>query len=147
MIPNPRALSEKSSPPPNRPKALNANSFAFLRVSSWASLKTKAEWRRPDSIRDLRSGARIWQGGCRGFSTAFGGQLPQTLDDLERINELFDFEMLRPDLEAAVPRADRSKGGRPPFDCVFMFQVLIPQTMHARARGTWRNLSVGGRYF
>jgi hypothetical protein len=26
-------------------------------------------------------------------------------DDLERINELFDFEMLRPDLEAAVPRA------------------------------------------
>jgi transposase, IS5 family len=24
-------------------------------------------------------------------------------DDLERINELFDFEMLRPDLEAAVP--------------------------------------------
>jgi transposase, IS5 family len=52
-------------------------------------------------------------------------------DDLERINELFDFEMLRPDLEAAVPRADRSKGGRPPFDCVFMFQVLILQTMHA----------------
>ena len=29
-------------------------------------------------------------------------------DDLERINELFDFEML----EAVVPRADRSKGGR-----------------------------------
>src|ERR1700730_4548330 len=52
-------------------------------------------------------------------------------DDLERINELFDFEMLRPDLEAVVPRADRSKGGRPPFDHVFMFKVLILQAMHS----------------
>jgi transposase, IS5 family len=52
-------------------------------------------------------------------------------DDLERIKDLIDFEMFRPDLEAAVPRADRSKGGRPPFDCVFMFKVLILQTMHA----------------
>jgi transposase, IS5 family len=52
-------------------------------------------------------------------------------DDLGRIKVLVDFEMFRPDLEAAVPRADRSKGGRPPFDCVFMFKVLILQIMHA----------------
>ena len=51
-------------------------------------------------------------------------------DDLERINALVDFEIFRLDLEAAVPRADRSKGGRPPFDHVFMFKVLILQTMH-----------------
>jgi IS5 family transposase len=52
-------------------------------------------------------------------------------DDLERIKGLVDFEIFRRDLEAAVPRADRSKGGRPPFDHVFMFKVLILQTMHA----------------
>ncbi len=52
-------------------------------------------------------------------------------DDLERLNALIDFEMFRSSLEQAVPRADRSKGGRPPFDHVFMFKVLILQTMHA----------------
>ena len=34
-------------------------------------------------------------------------------DDLERVNVLVDFEAFRPELELAVPRADRSKGGRP----------------------------------
>ncbi len=52
-------------------------------------------------------------------------------DDLERLNGLIDFEIFRPALEQAVPRADRSKGGRPPFDHVFMFKVLILQTMHS----------------
>ncbi len=30
-----------------------------------------------------------------------------------------------------MPGADRSKGGRPPFDAVLMFNVLILQTMHS----------------
>jgi transposase, IS5 family len=51
-------------------------------------------------------------------------------DDLERLNELVDFEVFRPGLERAVPGKDRSKGGRPPFDHVFMFKVLILQTNH-----------------
>jgi IS5 family transposase len=54
-------------------------------------------------------------------------------DDLERLNGLIDFEMFRSALEQAVPRADRSKGGRPPFDHVFVFKVLILQTMHSLA--------------
>jgi len=58
-------------------------------------------------------------------------QLSAKGDDLERVKVLVDFEIFRPALEAAVPRADRSKGGRPPFDHVFMFKVLILQTMHA----------------
>jgi IS5 family transposase len=37
----------------------------------------------------------------------------------------------RADLEKTVARADRSKGGRPPFDHVLMFKVLILQTMHS----------------
>ena len=52
-------------------------------------------------------------------------------DDLECIKGLVDFGKFRADLEAAVPRADRSRGGRPPFDHVLMFKVLILQTMHA----------------
>jgi transposase, IS5 family len=51
-------------------------------------------------------------------------------DDLERLNKLVDFELFRRDLERAVPRKDRSKGGRPPFDHVFMFKVLILETSH-----------------
>jgi len=46
-------------------------------------------------------------------------------DDLERVKTLVDFEIFRPALEAAVPRVDRSKGGRPAFDHVLMFKVLI----------------------
>ena len=38
---------------------------------------------------------------------------------------------LRPDFEPAVPRADRSKGGRPSFDHVLMFKVLILQTQNS----------------
>lgn len=52
-------------------------------------------------------------------------------DDLERVNAVVDFELFRASLEVAVPRADRSKGGRPPFDAVFMFKVMILQTMYS----------------
>src|SRR5688572_30157903 len=51
-------------------------------------------------------------------------------DHLERLQAAVDFELFRPELERAVPRADRSKGGRPPFDHVLMFKVLILQTQN-----------------
>ena len=54
--------------------------------------------------------------------------------DLERVKALVGFEMFRPALEAAVPRADCSRGGRPAFDHVLMFKLLILQTMHALSR-------------
>lgn len=50
-------------------------------------------------------------------------------DDLERLNAVVDFELFRPELERSVPRADRSRGGRPPFDHVLMFKVLTLQTL------------------
>ena len=37
-------------------------------------------------------------------------------EELERLNALFDFEQFRGDLERAVPRSDRSRGGRPAFE-------------------------------
>jgi IS5 family transposase len=52
-------------------------------------------------------------------------------DDLERVKALVDFEMFRLPLEAAVPRSDRQKGGRPPFDHVLMFKILVLQAMHS----------------
>jgi transposase, IS5 family len=51
-------------------------------------------------------------------------------DALERLSAVVDFELFRPELERAVPRADRAKGGRPPFDHVLMFKVLILQTQN-----------------
>jgi IS5 family transposase len=51
-------------------------------------------------------------------------------DDLEQLAAVVDFELFRPELERAVPRADRAKGGRPPFDHVLMFKVLILQTQN-----------------
>ena len=52
-------------------------------------------------------------------------------DDLERLNAIVDFEAFRPDLARAVPRSDGSKGGRPPFDHVLMWKVLILQASHS----------------
>src|ERR1700753_2302287 len=52
-------------------------------------------------------------------------------DELERLNAVVDFELFRADLERAVPRWDRAKGGRPAFDHVLMFRVLILQTSHS----------------
>jgi len=51
-------------------------------------------------------------------------------DDLERIKTLVDFELFRSELEKSVPRSDGAKGGRPGFDHVLMFKVLILQAMH-----------------
>jgi transposase, IS5 family len=51
-------------------------------------------------------------------------------DSLERLNAVIDFELFRADLERAVPRADRVKGGRPAFDHVLMFKTLILQAHH-----------------
>jgi len=56
---------------------------------------------------------------------------------LERLNAVVDFELFRADLERAVPRSDRSKGGRPAFDQVLMLKVLIrsgPRTVRCGRR-------------
>ena len=35
-----------------------------------------------------------------------------------------------PELDAALERSDRAKGGRPPYDAVLMFKVLVLQTLY-----------------
>ncbi len=54
-------------------------------------------------------------------------------DPLERLTAVVDFEMFRADLEAALDRSDRSRGGRPPMDAVMMFQVLVLQALYGLA--------------
>lgn len=51
-------------------------------------------------------------------------------DALERLARAVDFELFRPELAAALQRSDRSKGGRPPYDAVLMFKVLVLQTLY-----------------
>ena len=49
----------------------------------------------------------------------------------ERLSAIVDFEVFRPDLARAVQRSDSAKSGRPPFDLVFMFKVLVLQASHS----------------
>lgn len=63
-------------------------------------------------------------------------------------------QLFPPERARAVPRADRAKGGRPPFDHVVMFKVLVLQPQnnlsdertefHVRDRLAWmRFLGLG----
>jgi IS5 family transposase len=51
-------------------------------------------------------------------------------DPLERLALVIDFEVFRPELEAVLARSDRAKGGRPPYDVVLMFKILVVQTLY-----------------
>jgi transposase len=46
-------------------------------------------------------------------------------DPLETMSRVVDFEVFRPALEKALPYGDGARGGRPPYDPVAMFKVLI----------------------
>ncbi|MDH3665122.1 MAG: transposase, partial [Alphaproteobacteria bacterium] len=51
-------------------------------------------------------------------------------DQLEAYGAAADFEIFRSELEAALDYSDRSKGGRPPYDPVMMFKILIIQVQN-----------------
>jgi len=50
-------------------------------------------------------------------------------DHLEAFAAAVDFEIFRADLIAALAYSDGSQGGRPPFDAVMMFKILVIQAM------------------
>jgi len=52
-------------------------------------------------------------------------------DPLERLASVVDFEVFRGPLIAALRRGPRAKGGRPPFDPVMMFKVLVLQALYS----------------
>jgi IS5 family transposase len=51
-------------------------------------------------------------------------------DQLEAYGRVVDFELFRPELEAALSYSDGAKGGRPPYDAVLMFKVLVIQAQN-----------------
>ncbi|MFC7557097.1 transposase [Pseudoroseomonas wenyumeiae] len=52
-------------------------------------------------------------------------------DPLERLAAVVDFEIFRPVLGTALARSDRSRGGRPPYDAVMMFRILVLQALYS----------------
>lgn len=51
-------------------------------------------------------------------------------DPLEAMAAVVDFEVFRPVLDTALKRSDGSKGSRPGFDPVVMFNILILQALN-----------------
>ena len=51
-------------------------------------------------------------------------------DPLERLAAAVDFGLFRGELDAALQRSDRARGGRPPYDPVLMSRVLVLQTLY-----------------
>jgi transposase len=48
-------------------------------------------------------------------------------DELETYAGTVDFEMFRPELDMALAYSDGAEGGRPPYDPVMMFKILVVQ--------------------
>lgn len=57
-------------------------------------------------------------------------------DQLEAFFRTVDFEMFRSELNKALVYSDGSKGGRPPFDPVLIFKILVIQTLSNLPRRT-----------
>ena len=58
-------------------------------------------------------------------------RLTELGDQLERLNKVIPWEKFRPTLENAVKRESRHpKGGRPAYDCILMFKILILQAIY-----------------
>ena len=57
-------------------------------------------------------------------------ELSEAGDPLERLLAVVDFEVFRGDLDAALRRSERRKGGRPALDAVMMFKILVLQALY-----------------
>ena len=57
-------------------------------------------------------------------------KLLKTRDFLEQLNQVVAWELFRPVLEAAIIRKNGDKGGRPGFDLVLMFKMLVLQALY-----------------
>ena len=51
-------------------------------------------------------------------------------DTLPRLNQIIDWELFRPTLLQSLRTTAKSHGGRPPYDAVLMFKILILQRLY-----------------
>ncbi len=49
---------------------------------------------------------------------------------LEQLNSIIDWEAFRPTLETIRKKRRKSNAGRKPFDVVFMFKILVLQSLY-----------------
>lgn len=57
-------------------------------------------------------------------------QLSELGDPLERLNETIDWQLFRPVLNKIFKKEAKGPGGRPPFDYVLMFKILVLQKLY-----------------
>ena len=51
-------------------------------------------------------------------------------DPLERLSKVVDFEVFRKDLDKALSFSNQGKGGRPAYDAVLIFKMLVLQALY-----------------
>lgn len=57
-------------------------------------------------------------------------RLSEAGDPLEKLNMVVPWEVFRKPLAKALKRSDGGKGGRPPYDAVLMFKIMVLQTLY-----------------
>lgn len=57
-------------------------------------------------------------------------RLSEAGDPLEKLNAVVPWDVFRKPLVKALKRSDGAKGGRPPFDPVLMFKILVLQALY-----------------
>lgn len=57
-------------------------------------------------------------------------KLLKTRDFLDRVKRFVGFESFRPELDAALNRKNGDNGGRPAYDVVLMFKILVLQALY-----------------
>ena len=57
-------------------------------------------------------------------------RLSEAGDPLEKLNAVVPWEVFRKPLAKALKRSDGAKGGRPPYDAVIMFKIMVLQALY-----------------
>lgn len=65
-------------------------------------------------------------------------------DSLEKLAKTVDFELFRAELTAALGTRDLRKGGRPAFDPVLKFRMLVLQALHGQGLEGGSGCRTGG---
>src|SRR5690606_32162206 len=58
-------------------------------------------------------------------------RLSEAGDPLEKLNAVVPWEVFRKPLAKALKRSDSAKGGRPPYDPVMMFKIMVLQALYS----------------
>ena len=58
-------------------------------------------------------------------------RLSEAGDPLEKLNAVVPWEVFRKPLAKALKRSDGAKGGRPPYDAVMMFRIMVLQALYS----------------